>query len=87
MACGTPVVSSLATSLPEVVGDAAIAIDPLDVDSIASGIDTIVGDEQLRTDLRARGLARATRFSWDETARRTWEALEGAASAGDRGQG
>jgi glycosyltransferase involved in cell wall biosynthesis len=75
MACGTPVVSSLATSLPEVVGDAAVAVDPYDVDSIAAGIDRIVGDEQLRRELRARGIARAARFSWDETAQRTWEAL------------
>jgi glycosyltransferase involved in cell wall biosynthesis len=87
MACGTPVVSSLATSLPEVVGDAALPVDPLEVDSIASGIDRIVGDEQLRSDLRARGLSRAARFSWDEAARRTWRALEGAASVGHRGQG
>jgi glycosyltransferase involved in cell wall biosynthesis len=86
MACGTPVVSSLATSLPEVVGQAALPVDPLEVDSIASGIDRIVGDEQLRRELRARGLARAARFSWDESARRTWHALEGAASAGDRRQ-
>jgi glycosyltransferase involved in cell wall biosynthesis len=77
MACGTPVVSSLATSLAEVVGDAAVAVDPLDVDSIAAGIDRIVGDEQLRRELRARGLARAARFSWDETAQRTLRALQG----------
>jgi glycosyltransferase involved in cell wall biosynthesis len=76
MACGTAVVSSLATSLPEVVGDAAVAVDPLDTDSIVNGIDRIVGDEQLRIELRARGLARAARFSWDDTARRTWHALE-----------
>jgi glycosyltransferase involved in cell wall biosynthesis len=76
MACGTPVVSSLATSLGEVVGDAAVAVDPLDVDSIAAGIDSIVGSEQLRRDLKARGLARAARFSWDETARRTLHALQ-----------
>jgi glycosyltransferase involved in cell wall biosynthesis len=77
MACGTPVVSSLATSLAEVVGDAAVAVDPLDVGSIAAGIDGIVGDEQLRRQLRARGLARAASFSWDETARRTLQALVG----------
>ena len=93
MACGTPVVSSLATSLPEVVGDAAIAVDPLDVDSIANGIDRIVGDEQLRRQLRARGFAQAARFSWDDTAQRTWHALqgrddsEGTPSARDRRQG
>jgi glycosyltransferase involved in cell wall biosynthesis len=77
MACGTPVVSSLATSLAEVVGDAAVAVDPLDVDSIAAGIERIVGDEQLRRELRARGLARAARFSWDDTAQTTLHALKG----------
>jgi glycosyltransferase involved in cell wall biosynthesis len=91
MACGTPVVSSLATSLPEVVGDAAVPVDPLDVDSIADGIDRIVGNDRLRGDLRARGLVQAARFSWQEAARRTWQALqrasERAASAGDGGQG
>ena len=77
MACGTPVVSSLATSLPEVVGDAAVGVDPLDVDSIAAGIDRVVADEQLRRELRGRGLAQAKRFSWDDTAQRTWQALRG----------
>jgi glycosyltransferase involved in cell wall biosynthesis len=77
MACGTPVVSSLATSLPEVVGDAAVPIDPLDVESIADGIDRVVGDDQLRARLRERGFAQAALFSWDETARRTSQALQG----------
>ena len=72
MACGTPVVSSLATSLAEVVGDAALPIDPLDVDSIAAGIARILEDGSLRGELRARGLAQAARFSWEDTARRTW---------------
>jgi glycosyltransferase involved in cell wall biosynthesis len=76
MACGTPVVSSLATSLAEVVGDAALVIDPLDVDSIADGIDRVVRDESLRSDLRARGLVHAGRFSWDRTAEITWRTLQ-----------
>jgi glycosyltransferase involved in cell wall biosynthesis len=75
MACGTPVVSSTATSLPEVVGAAAVAVDPFDVESIAAGIDAVVGDERLRRELSARGLEQAARFSWDETARRTLQAL------------
>jgi glycosyltransferase involved in cell wall biosynthesis len=76
MACGTPVVSSLATSLAEVVGHAAVAIDPLDVDSIAAGIDKVVRDEQLRRDLRVRGFAQAGHFSWERSAQRTWTALQ-----------
>src|SRR6266511_3682862 len=82
MACGTPVVSSLATSLAEVVGDAAVAIDPFDVDSIAAGIDKVVGDDQLRRELRSRGFAQAARFSWDDTAQRTWTALQASLEAG-----
>jgi O-antigen biosynthesis alpha-1,2-mannosyltransferase len=76
MACGTPVASSTATSLAEVVGQAALAFDPRDVDSIANAIDQVTEDETLRTDLRARGLAQAAKFSWDEAARRTWSVLE-----------
>ena len=76
MACGTPVVSSDATSLAEVVGDAALIIDPLDVDSIADGIDRVVRDEGLRSDLRARGLVQAGRFSWERTAEITWRTLQ-----------
>jgi glycosyltransferase involved in cell wall biosynthesis len=83
MACGTPVVSSLATSLAEVVGDAAVAIDPFDVDSIAAGIDKVVGDDQLRRELRSRGFAQAARFSWDDTAQRTWTALQASLEGGD----
>ena len=75
MACGTPVVSSTATSLAEVVGDAALAIDPLDVDSIAHGIDRIVSDDGLRAELRERGLERAAGFSWQRTAELTWQTL------------
>jgi glycosyltransferase involved in cell wall biosynthesis len=83
MACGTPVVSSLATSLAEVVGDAAVAIDPFDVDSIAAGIDKVVGDDQLRRELRSRGFAQAARFSWDDTAQRTWTALQASLEGGE----
>ena len=64
MACGTPVVSSTATLLAEVVGRAAVVIDRFDVDSIADGIDKVVRDEALRAELRERGIARARHFSW-----------------------
>lgn len=76
MACGTPVVSSTVTSLAEVVGDAAVVIDPLDVDSIADGIDRVLRDDQLRQALRARGIAQAARFSWERTAEITWRTLQ-----------
>jgi len=69
IACGTPVVTSNVSSLPEVMGDAALFVDPEDVSALASGLTRLWRDEALRADLRARGLARAREFSWDRTAR------------------
>lgn len=73
MACGTPVVTSTGGSLPEVAGDAAIIVDPLDVAAIADGIRRIADDHVLAGELRMRGLARAAEFTWEETARRHLE--------------
>ena len=67
MACGTPVVTSNVSSLPEVAGGAAILVDPYDADSIADGITRAVTDEALRAELIARGLARARDFSWTQS--------------------
>jgi glycosyltransferase involved in cell wall biosynthesis len=64
MACGCPVASSHAASLGEVCGDAALALDPTDPDSIASAIDRLLSDNSLRQRLRAAGLARAPRWTW-----------------------
>jgi glycosyltransferase involved in cell wall biosynthesis len=69
MACGTPVVTSNTTSLPEISGGAALLVDPTDPDDIAAAISRIARDEALRRDLTARGLARAARFSWQKCAR------------------
>jgi glycosyltransferase involved in cell wall biosynthesis len=74
MACGTPVITSNISALPEVVGDAALLVDPLDVDGLAAAILRLWDDEALRDDLRARGLARARLFTWDVTARLTLDA-------------
>lgn len=71
MACGTPVLTSNVSSLPEVVGDAALLVDPEDVSALAEGLTRLWGDDRLRDELRARGLARAREFSWDRTARLT----------------
>ena len=70
MACGVPVLTSKVCSLPEVVGDAAILVQPFDVEEIADGMDRLVQDSSLRATLRERGLRRASQFSWNETARR-----------------
>jgi glycosyltransferase involved in cell wall biosynthesis len=69
MACGTPVLTSNVSSLPEVMGDAALFVDPEDVGAIACGLTRLWRDDALRADLRARGLRRAREFSWDRTAR------------------
>ena len=71
MACGCPVLSSNASSLPEVVGDAAILLDPMDVEGFTREMVRTMSDSDLRQDLRERGLARSAQFSWDRTARET----------------
>jgi glycosyltransferase involved in cell wall biosynthesis len=71
MACGTPVITSTASSLPEVAGDAALLVDPNRLDEMASALTRLLMDEALRESLRTRGLAHAARFTWAETARRT----------------
>lgn len=71
MACGTPVLTSNVSALPEVMGDAALYVDPEDVSALAAALTRLWDDESLRADLRARGLARAQEFSWDRTARLT----------------
>jgi glycosyltransferase involved in cell wall biosynthesis len=69
MACGTPTVAADRASLPEVVGDAGLLIDPDDPASIADGLGRLLTDSALRADLRQRGLARVKSFDWTETAR------------------
>ena len=73
MVCGTPVVCSNATSLPEVAGDAAVFFNPLDISEMAEAIFRILTDEMLRKDLVAKGLKRSKEFSWEKTARETLE--------------
>lgn len=77
MASGTPVICSRATSLPEVAGDAALYFDPLDVAALADGMARCLTDPVLRADLAGKGLARARKFRWEETARRTLAAFDG----------
>jgi glycosyltransferase involved in cell wall biosynthesis len=70
MASGTPVITSNVSSLPEVVGDAALMIDPYDPTAIADAMRRVLTDAALRADLRARGLERARSFSWERSIRR-----------------
>jgi glycosyltransferase involved in cell wall biosynthesis len=75
MACGTPVLTSSVSSLPEVAGEAAVLVDPDDVGAMATEIDELLADEDLRTRLAGMGLARAAGFTWERTAKATAEAL------------
>ena len=75
MASGTPVVCSNSTSLPEVAGDAAVLVDPLQIESIAAGLQQLADDSTLRAQLRERGLARAQNFRWETAAKQTWDVL------------
>jgi glycosyltransferase involved in cell wall biosynthesis len=71
MACGTPVVCSHASSLPEVVGDGGYVFDPLNVQDIADALTRVLGNANLRFQLRAKGLQQAEQFSWERAARET----------------
>jgi len=83
MACGAPVVTSNVSSLPEVVGDAAILVNPENVFDIVRGIRDALLDEPLRADLIRRGREQAARFSWSRTARQVLEIYQEAAERGD----
>jgi len=80
MASGTPVVTSNRSSLPEVVGDAAVLVDPYSAPSIAEGIQRVLSDASLRRTLSERGLARARQFSWEASVRRILEVYMDVAS-------
>lgn len=76
MACGTPVACSNISSLPEVIGECGVLFDPYCVESIVDTLYQLLGDQDLRAELRARGLTRAASFSWSTCARKTLSVLE-----------
>ena len=71
MQCGTAVIVGNRTSLPEVVGDAALLVDPYDVDALGSAMQKLINDFDLRTKLEVQGLVRSSKFSWRSTAEQT----------------
>jgi len=73
MACGTPVVASKATSIPEVVGEDGLLCAPDRLEEWVTAVERLLTDRSLKEELRLRGLERARRFSWEEAARRTLE--------------
>jgi glycosyltransferase involved in cell wall biosynthesis len=76
LACGTPLVASNASSLPELIGDAGFAVDPADVPALAGAILACLVDDHLAAELRRRGPQQAARFTWEQTARQTLAAYE-----------
>jgi glycosyltransferase involved in cell wall biosynthesis len=76
MACGAPVVVSDTSSLPEVVGNAALCVAPDDVEGWAAALERVLGDAALRDEMRAQGLAQAARFSWRRVAEETLAVYE-----------
>ena len=83
MACGAPVLTSSTSSLPEVAGDAARLVDPLDAGAIRAALDQLLRDSDARERLRDLGRDRAASFSWAETARRTLDLYRRAAAGAD----
>lgn len=81
MACGTPVVTSNCTSLPEVAGDAALLIDPLNTQELQDAIERLEKDSSLREKLVAKGFDRAKLFTWEKTAQKVQEVLNSARNA------
>jgi glycosyltransferase involved in cell wall biosynthesis len=71
MACQVPVIAADRGSLPEVVGDAGLLINPEDPDELAAAIERLLNDELLRSDLIEKGRLQAARFSWEKCARHT----------------
>ena len=76
MACGTPVLSSIGGAQAETAGNAALLVDPLRLDELISALRSLLDSPALREHLRARGLARAARFPWADTVRRTLEVYD-----------
>ncbi|MEN6479880.1 MAG: glycosyltransferase family 1 protein [Anaerolineales bacterium] len=85
MACGTPVLTSTTSSMPEVAGDAALLVDPTDVEAIATGLWRLISDGALRETLVQRGYARLERFTWPGAARELLAAYEQCVAAGGHG--
>jgi glycosyltransferase involved in cell wall biosynthesis len=73
MACGAPVITSNTTSLPEVAGDAAILVDPLNAGELGVAMVRVLSDEKLRRALKEKGLERVKQFTWERAARRTMD--------------
>jgi glycosyltransferase involved in cell wall biosynthesis len=82
MACGTPVVVSDSSSLPEVVGDAGLVVPAGNAEAWRKALEKVLEDHELAADLRRRGILRAAEFSWSRTAAMTWDVIDDAVADG-----
>lgn len=87
MACGTPVITSTASSLPEVVGDAGWLLDPADPDALAAAMEQVLESKEQRVQMRAEGLTQAAKFSWEKTALHTASSFKRALLSGEGAKG
>jgi glycosyltransferase involved in cell wall biosynthesis len=78
MACGTAVITSNVSSLPEVAGDAAVLVDPMDSSAIADAISKVLSDKQYKAALSQKGIERAKQFTWERCARKTLDVYRAA---------
>ncbi len=76
-ACGVPVITSNVSSMPEVGGDAAMYVDPYNIDDIREKLNLVINDEKLKQDLITKGLKRVKQFSWEKAAMETLNIYEG----------
>jgi glycosyltransferase involved in cell wall biosynthesis len=76
MACGTPVIASSASSLPEVVGTAGMLVNPTDTEALAAAMDRVLTEPGVQETMQAAGLAQARGFAWQETASRTVDSYQ-----------
>ena len=87
MACGTAVITSTASSLPEVVGKAGKLVDPSDIDALATAMEQVLADRDLREQMQAAGLVQAGGFSWKKSARQTVDSYRRALTPGEDRKG
>src|SRR5260370_26967251 len=76
MAAGVPVLTSNRGALAEVAGDAAFLVNPESLEELSEGLRTMIAGEQLREDLKRRGLARAAGFTWADAVEKTWKVYQ-----------
>jgi glycosyltransferase involved in cell wall biosynthesis len=81
MACGTPVVSSNLSCMPEILGDAALYFDPYKIEKMAGAIEKVATDDQIRQELIQKGLKQVQKYNWDKTAKETFEVYKSAFSS------